>query len=194
MSQRNNAPYSDRVLNDWITIEYEWHDEPRSKDIDDPKVIDQPQYTKTWALTQNWLFIQAVEQYKRWNRSPEKVKVYEKILSWVWSFKWFFNLIDYRLHNDWKRNSFVFVLQLSEAQDTQNKNTHINLEHTRLIPSEVKREVWRRDWWKCVLCQSSNNLHFDHDLPFSKWWTSLTSKNIRLLCMKCNFKKSDKIE
>ncbi|MCK9467265.1 MAG: HNH endonuclease [Candidatus Absconditabacterales bacterium] len=194
MSQRNNAPYSDRVLNDGITIEYEGHDEPRSKDIDDPKIIDKPQYTKTGALTQNGLFIQAVEQYKRGNRSPEKVKVYEKILSGVWSFKGFFNLIDYRLHNDGKRNSFVFVLQLSEAQDTQNKNTHINLEHTRLIPSEVKREVWRRDGGKCVLCQSSNNLHFDHDLPFSKGGTSLTSKNIRLLCMKCNFKKSDKIE
>jgi 5-methylcytosine-specific restriction endonuclease McrA len=70
----------------------------------------------------------------------------------------------------------------------------IDLEHTRLIPSEVKKEVWKRDLWKCVLCWSIKNLHFDHDLPFSKWGTSLTEKNIKLLCMTCNLKKSDKIE
>ncbi|MCX6739514.1 MAG: HNH endonuclease [Candidatus Parcubacteria bacterium] len=32
------------------------------------------------------------------------------------------------------------------------------------------------------------------DLPFSKGGTSLTTKNIRLLCAKCNLAKSDKIE
>ena len=68
------------------------------------------------------------------------------------------------------------------------------LEHNRLIPSEVKREVWKRDQGKCVLCGDTKNLHFDHDLPFSRGGTSLSSDNIKLLCMTHNIKKSDKIE
>lgn len=193
MSRRNNAPYQDKILNDWITIEYEWHDEPKSNDIIDPKKIDQPCKTKKWTLTQNWKFINAIENYKNKISKPETVKVYEKILSWVWSLKWFFYLVDYKIQFDWNRNVYVFILKLSEHQNL-NTNISIDLKHTRLIPSEVKKEVWKRDWWKCVLCWSTKNLHFDHDLPFSKWWTSLTTKNIKLLCMECNLKKSDKIE
>ena len=149
--------------------------------------------TKKWTLTQNGKFIEAVNNYKSWTKSVEVVKVYEKILSWVWSLKWFFDLVDYKIEFDWNRNVFVFILKLSEHQNLGNSEV-IDLQHTRLIPSEVKKEVWKRDWWQCVLCWSTKNLHFDHDLPFSRWWTSLTSKNIKLLCMKCNLRKSNKIE
>jgi 5-methylcytosine-specific restriction endonuclease McrA len=55
-------------------------------------------------------------------------------------------------------------------------------------------EVWKRDHGKCVKCGAIKNLHFDHELPFSKGGTSLTSKNVRLLCMVCNLAKSAKIE
>ncbi len=37
------------------------------------------------------------------------------------------------------------------------------------------------------------NLHFDHDIPFSKGGSSLTTANVRLLCAKHNLEKSDKI-
>lgn len=37
------------------------------------------------------------------------------------------------------------------------------------------------------------NLHFDHDIPFSKGGSSLTAENVRLLCAKHNLEKSDKI-
>lgn len=193
MSRRSNAPYKDRVLDDWITILYEWHDEPQTKDIKNPKELNQPQYTKNWNFTQNWKFVESINNYKKWLIGPEIVKVYEKILSWVWSLKWFFDLVDYNLEFDWIRNVFVFILKLSEHQNLNSSNI-IDLKHTRLIPSEVKKEVWKRDLWKCVLCWSTKNLHFDHDLPFSRWWTSLTANNIKLLCMKCNLKKSNKIE
>ena len=33
----------------------------------------------------------------------------------------------------------------------------------------------------------------DYDLPFSKGGTSVTTKNVRILCMKCNLHKSDKL-
>ena len=40
----------------------------------------------------------------------------------------------------------------------------------------------------------TKNLHFDHDLPFSRGGTSLSPLNVKLLCMKHNLQKSDKIE
>jgi hypothetical protein len=39
---------------------------------------------------------------------------------------------------------FLFILQLSEEQDEKNEK-HVDIAHTRLIPSEVKKEVWKRD-------------------------------------------------
>lgn len=85
------------------------------------------------------------------------------------------------------------MLRLSDEQDIET-DFHMDLVHTRLIPSGVKKEVWKKDGGKCVLYGSIKNLHFDHDLPFSKGGTSLTAKNIRLLCAKCNLVKSDKVE
>ena len=67
------------------------------------------------------------------------------------------------------------------------------LPHSKLISTTVKLGVWARDKGPCVLCVSKENLHFDHDLPYSKGGTSLASENVRILCMKHNLKKSDKI-
>jgi hypothetical protein len=193
MSRRANAPYHDRVHEDGITIEYEGHDEPRTATTPVPKHLDQPRLTLRGALTQNGRFIEAVELYKSGKSKPEVVKVYEKILPGVWSLKGFFDLLDFHVRHDGKRNTYIFVLRLSEDQHYKN-HTHIDLKHTRLIPSEVKKEVWKRDAGKCVVCGSNTNLHFDHDLPFSKGGTSLTANNIKLLCAKHNLQKSAKIE
>jgi len=193
MSRRSNAPYSDKILEDGITIEYEGHDAPKTSYEINPKTLDQPKLTRNGTLTQNGKFIESVEKYKKDTSEPEKVKVYEKILPGVWSLKGFFDLIDYKINHDGKRNVFIFSLKLSDEQDVET-NGHIDLKHTRLISSEIKKEVWQRDKGKCVICGSIKNLHFDHDLPFSKGGTSLTAKNIRLLCAKCNLAKSDKIE
>lgn len=193
MSRRSNAPYRDKILDDGVTIEYEGHDEPKSSPSIDPKTLNQPQCNINGKLTQNGYFIKAVDNYKAQKSTVEAVKVYEKILPGVWSFKGFFDLIDYKVENDGQRNVFIFILKLSKNLNIVN-NQPIELDHTRLIPSEVKKEVWKRDKGKCVLCGSNKNLHFDHDLPFSKGGTSLTQKNIRLLCAKCNLKKSSKIE
>jgi len=192
MSRRSNAPYKDKILEDGVSIEYQGHDAPKASFEINPKELDQPEYTKNGSLTQNGLFIEAIKKYKE-GRLPELVKVYEKILSGVWSLKGFFDLVDYRIENDGKRNVFIFVLKLSENQNL-GEVTLIDIKHTRLIPSDVKKEVWKRDKGVCVICGSNKNLHFDHDLPFSKGGTSLTAKNIRLLCAKCNLAKSNKIE
>jgi hypothetical protein len=192
MSQRNNAPYNDRIHDDGITIEYEGHDKSRGE-CSDPKKEDQPRYTKNNNLTENGKFIQAVEDYKFAKLQPRLVKIYEKILPGTWSLKGFFDLVDYKVKNDGDREVFIFILKLSESQDIQKKE-YLDIKHTRLIPSKIKQEVWKRDGGTCVKCGSKENLHFDHDLPFSKGGTSLIAKNIKILCMKCNLKKSGKIE
>jgi Holliday junction DNA helicase RuvB len=61
------------------------------------------------------------------------------------------------------------------------------------IPSEVKREVWRRDGGRCARCGSQEKLEYDHIIPVSKGGSS-TARNIQLLCEKHNREKSDSIE
>lgn len=63
-----------------------------------------------------------------------------------------------------------------------------------MIPTPVKPEVWKRDKGKCVQCQNTTNLHFDHILPFSKSGTSRKAENIQLLGAKHNLQKRDKIQ
>jgi hypothetical protein len=193
MSQHANAPYRDRIYPDGVSIEYEGHDSPRRSRDHDPKNEDQPSQFPSGSLTQNGLFARAVEQHKAGN-PPELVKVYEKILPGVWSFKGFFELLDCKVLHDGKRNVYRFVLKLSDRQDPSSDQIVSELTHTRLIPSEVKKDVWKRDGGKCVLCGETKNLHFDHELPFSKGGTSRTARNVRLLCMKHNLAKSANIE
>lgn len=196
LSQRPNAPYKDHIHPDGVTIEYEGHDIPRNRALysQNPKNEDQSPVLPSGFFTQNGLFSKAVDDYKSNNRKPELVKAYEKILPGVWSLKGVFELIDYRMVNDDGRNVFRFILQLANDKDINIEPEKQSISHTRIIPSEVKMQVWKRDGGVCVLCGSNENLHFDHDLPFSKGGTSLTSRNVRLLCMKHNLEKSAKIQ
>jgi 5-methylcytosine-specific restriction endonuclease McrA len=57
----------------------------------------------------------------------------------------------------------------------------------------VKLEVWKRDGGKCVECGATDELHFDHDLPWAKGGTSFTAANVQLLCARHNIAKRDRI-
>ncbi len=195
MSQRNNAPYNDHVHEDGLTIEYEGHDVMRQGYQHDPKSEDQPEKTYRGTLTENGKFINAVKELKNGSREPEIVKIYEKIMDGVWSLKGYFQLVDYKVTHDGRRNVFRFVLKLTQYyQSIDSQFRNVELSNNRVIPSEVKKDVWKRDEGKCVLCGSNQNLHFDHELPFSRGGTSLTALNVRLLCLKHNLEKSDKIQ
>ncbi len=67
--------------------------------------------------------------------------------------------------------------------------------HRHTIPTEVRREVWRRDQGKCAWpgCGSRENLEYDHIIPVSKGGSN-TARNIQLLCEKHNRSKSDAIQ
>lgn len=193
MSRRPNAPYSDRILEDGITIEYEGHDIPRATSRVDPKEVDQPQFLPTGKPTQNGLFVQAIEESRQGTRSPEVVRVYEKVFRGVWSDKGFFELVNYKAYHDERRAVFKFYLKARETPDLEARSGETGAP-SRLIPSEVKKEVWKRDKGRCVICGSTDNLHFDHDIPWSKGGSSLTARNVKVLCARHNIQKRDRIE
>lgn len=195
MSQRTNAPYNDFISEDGLTLEYEGHDEKRNaKKLVNPKSIDQPERTSTGTLTQNGHFMNAAIRFKTGGESPEIVRVYEKIFPGIWSEKGFFELIDYKYVLENGRKVFKFILREAEFEIDDLRQESTQVIRTRLIPTKVKKVVWQRDGGKCVLCGSSENLHFDHDLPFSKGGTSVDPKNVKILCAKHNLSKSNKIE
>ncbi len=192
MSQNQNAPYNDQISQNGTIIEYEGHDMPSSANIN-PKNFDQPEKFESGILTQNGRFIEAVRKYKETGSDPELVRVYEKIQNGIWTFKGYFDLLNYEYVHDGKRMVFKFKLELSD-RDENMVSDHGEKPHLRMIPSEIKAKVWKRDGGKCVICGETKNLHYDHELPFSKGGTSLSDKNVRILCIGHNLAKSDKIE
>jgi len=194
MSRRSNAPYRDRIEEDGRVLIYEGHDVSRTPQSPDPKLVDQPRSTPSGRLTQNGLFETAANRAKNRECSPEVVAVYEKIHAGIWAFNGFFLLTDGWTESDGQRRVFKFRLELVESRDDSKPQTATELIHNRVIPSAVKLEVWQRDKGQCVLCGSKDNLHFDHDLPYSKGGSSLTAANIRLLCAKHNLSKGAKIQ
>jgi len=147
----------------------------------------------TGTLTQNGLFYEAAIRYKNGQHRPELVKVYEKIHSGIWVYNGLFGLVDAWQESSNARKVFKFRLELLDDLDNLELPTH-DIDHDRLIPAQVKLEVWKRDKGKCVLCGSTDNLHFDHVIPYSKGGSSLVAENIQLLCARHNIAKRDRIE
>jgi hypothetical protein len=193
MSVAPSAPYTDRVQDDGRVLIYEGHDARRTDDAPDPKSVDQPMRTPSGGLTQNGLFYEAAERPKAGAGETELVRVYEKIRSGIWVYNGMFRLVDAWRESDGRRHVFRFKLELAEQADAQARAGEPDLAHTRLIPTSVKLEVWRRDRGRCVLCGSADNLHFDHIIPYSKGGSSLVAGNIQLLCARHNLEKRDSI-
>ncbi len=196
MSLRPNAPYSDKIEDEGRILIYEGHDVPKTKENPIPKIVDQQMKNPSGTLNQNGLFFKAAMDFKNGRNNTELVKVYEKLHAGIWVYNGLFRLVDSWNEGSNSRQVFKFKLELTEHAEHTNNNGIQNsvLEHNRLIPPQVKLEVWKRDKGKCVICGSLDNLHFDHIIPFSKGGSSLVSANIQLLCARHNIAKRDKIE
>lgn len=195
MSIRKNAPYRDRFEDDGSTIIYEGHDISKRNYGPDPKSVDQPEKTPRGSLTENGKFYKAAQEYKQGLRSSERVKVYEKIHNGIWSYNGVFRLVDSWQEHDGNRQVFKFKLVAVEEDETHQAVPGLFAEdRRRIIPTSVKLEVWKRDGGKCVVCGATDELHFDHIIPFSKGGTSLKADNVQLLCARHNIQKRDKIE
>jgi len=189
MSVRKGAPYRDQWHEDTGLLEYEGHDEPRRQGID-PKGIDQPLRNSAGGLTENGKFYEAAGRFKQGLGDPEVVQVYEKISQGIWCDRGRYELVDTVIEFDGRRKVFRFFLKPAMKGTGRSEPF---LRSSRVIPTAVKVEVWKRDHGRCVICGATKNLHFDHDVPYSKGGSSITAKNVRLLCARHNLEKSDKI-
>jgi 5-methylcytosine-specific restriction endonuclease McrA len=105
--------------------------------------------------------------------------------------------VDSWRQSDGRRQLFKFRLEaIEEAQDdTAAVDTSFrHTKHRRIIPTHIKLAVWKRDGGKCTMCGATDELHFDHILPYSKGGTSLKAENVQLLCARHNLQKSARIE
>lgn len=197
MSVRPNSPYQDLVQDEGAVLIYEGHDHPRSQDTPNPKLLDQPEFLPGGGPTENGKFHQAAQDFKAGRKAPDLIRVYEKLRKGIWSYNGFFHLVDSWFQSDGTRKVFKFRLEaIEEAQDVKAAvdTSYRHTKHRRIIPTHIKLAVWKRDCGKCTECGSTDELHFDHILPYSKGGTSLKVENIQLLCARHNLHKSARIE
>jgi len=194
MSVRKDAPYHDRVEDGGLTLIYEGHDAPRSENVPNPKIVDQPAALPSGRLTEKGKFFAAAQKYKG-GSAPRLVRVYEKLRDGIWADNGHFNLVDAWQEPDEARQVFKFKLVVTErVAASQNELDVEDPKRSRVIPSAIKQEVWLRDHGKCTMCGASDELHFDHIIPFAKGGSSLVAGNVQLLCARHNLQKRDKIE
>ncbi len=207
MSVRKGAPYQDQWHDESIVglhagmLEYEGHDAPRLRDSTvDPKKLDQPMALPSGTLTDNGKFFQAAIAAKSGTSEPEVVQVYEKIANGIWCDRGRHLLLDAEMKavpvspkNLRTRKVFRFYLRPTVTPNVTTREDERELLILRQIPTAVKVSVWKRDQGKCVTCGATDNLHFDHDVPFSKGGSSITPDNVKLLCARHNLEKPDKI-
>jgi hypothetical protein len=105
-----------------------------------------------------------------------------------------FHLTDSWQERDEHRVVFKFRLVAVEGEEDFAQPARLDAQRRRLIPTVVKLEVWKRDGGRCAICGATDELHFDHIVPFSKGGTSITAANVQLLCARHNLAKHDRIE
>jgi len=194
MSVSPGAPYADRFEDDGSTIVYEGHDIPRSAQSENPKAIDQPEFSPSGNPTENGKFHRAAQEHKIGRRPPERIRVYEKIKQGIWSYNGVFHLVDSWREQSDGRSVFKFKLTAVEGEEDFSVPVPEHSKVRRVIPTAVKLEVWQRDGGRCTKCGATGDLHFDHVIPWSKGGSSSTADNVQLLCGKHNLEKHDRIE
>ena len=192
MNRREAGPYADGVEAEGAPLIYEGHDTVRRRGGPDPASVDQPLEYASGRPTQNKLFRDATVAYREGEADAEPVKVYEKLFRGTWVFNGVFRLTDCR--SEERDGRSVLKFQLEPVREGASPAQPTLRERSRMIPSSVKREVWERDRGRCVICEETDELHFDHDIPYSAGGSSVTAANIRILCARHNLEKSDRIE
>jgi hypothetical protein len=180
MIRRRDTPYRDRIEQDGSVLIYEGHD-IRIRVADRTRRLPtNHEKIPAGALTQNGLLEKGFLDSSKNGEPWEVVAVYEKIHRRIWAFNRHFQLTDVWQQTDGPRKVFKFRLELVDSCGAVDFATEPDLEQTRVIPPQGNWKFWKRDQGRCVVCQAEDNLHFDHELPYSKSGTRLPARNIRL--------------
>jgi len=88
-----------------------------------------------------------------------------------------------------KRRIQLAIARMDKLQNqTDAMESHSQSLPREPIPDDVKIFVWQRDKGRCVKCGSNEYLEYDHIIPLSMGGSN-TSRNLQLLCEKCNREK-----
>jgi len=197
MNCSQNALYHDKIINDGEAIIYEGHDVQKNylTNGHSPKKTDQSLRTPKKRLTQNGLFFRAAFRYKDGQGHPEKVQVYEKISNDQWVDNGLFKLVDAWREKNETRHVYKFKLEVLNDENFNSVSLNGRRKNKRYIPPYIKISVYKRDKGTCQFprCGKKDNLHFDHIIPISKGGSSVSTKNIQLMCAMHNLKKNNRI-
>ena len=91
----------------------------------------------------------AAPAFKKQQGSAEAVQVYEKIRGGIWVYSGLFHLLDAWQEPSNGRQVCKFRLELADDQLIP-AGEEPRAEQTRVIPSHVMLEVWKRDSGKCI--------------------------------------------
>ena len=150
--------------NGGFTLIYEGHDQPKSKNYPNPKIVDQPEFYSLGVLTQNGRFHKAAQAAKFGKQAPERVRAYEKMKPGIWAYNGMFHLVDSWRANSSGRMVFKFRLEAVAGEEDLTIPAPTAPVRRRIIPTAIKLAVWKRDGGRCVQCGATDELHFDHDL------------------------------
>lgn len=148
-------------------------------------------YDKKGNLTLNGRLYKAVTGYKSGQCEPELARVYRKQKKGMWEYLGRYQITEATYGPE--NGTLVFAFGLDFLTDDIISEFKPQLAMIRKVPASVKMEVWMRDGAKCVQCDGTTNLHYDHIIPFSLGGTSFDANNIQLLCRNCNYAKGASI-
>ncbi|HEY1540074.1 MAG TPA: HNH endonuclease [Solirubrobacteraceae bacterium] len=83
-------------------------------------------------------------------------------------------------------------LERAHARLAQEDGEPASRRRRERIPRETRRAVFERDGGRCVECDASFDLQYDHVIPLSLGGAS-TVANLQLLCADCNQRKGDSL-
>jgi hypothetical protein len=86
----------------------------------------------------------------------------------------------------------TFVVKQVYAEETVIVDDVARPVRSRYISNDVKAAVIRRDEGRCVVCSATEDIQFDHIIPWSKGGSN-NQENIQVLCGDCNRRKSNSI-
>jgi hypothetical protein len=117
--RRLPPPYADAFLDGNDRVVYRGHDALRRVEaVLEPHLLDQPAATPTGRPTQNARFLAAADGYKRGERPPERVRLYEKLAVGIWEDLGLYHLVDGWTEHDGRRTVFKFELRSVEPRGT----------------------------------------------------------------------------
>jgi 5-methylcytosine-specific restriction endonuclease McrA len=84
--------------------------------------------------------------------------------------------------SDWNENDVILIC--SECKGYSSRYYY-----DRKIPKHTKALAYDRDGGRCVNCNSSYDISYDHIIPYSFGGASADADNIQVLCRSCNSSK-----